>query len=416
VLSPVFPDAPSDGDRLRLYHWLEALGERHEVHLACFIDPLRRADLGASALGTRLRSVHKVPWSRWRRRWAAGLRLLGPLPAGVSALTSKKMRILVDGLLTGDATDGFAKKKAPFDAVLSYRLKMAPYALRFKGPRFLDFTDSMTRYTERRAVDLALHRRPLKAVFARIQAARLAGYEAWCAGQFDVGFFNATQDCEAMQAMHPAAVASLKIAANGVDVGGLRRVQSRRTSSGPKDSVCELLFIGHLAYPPNIDAVEWFARKVLPLVQARIAQAVFTVVGGDAAPGLLALASFPGVRFVGFASDIRPYLSRAALSVCPVRTGAGRQNKLLEAFAAGLPAVGTSLAAEGAQAHDQEHMLIADGPEAFANAVVRLMEQPELGLRLAEQAQDLVRRLYVWPTNAAILEDAMLSVTRRCLW
>jgi glycosyltransferase involved in cell wall biosynthesis len=406
VLSPVFPDAPSDGDRLRLYHWIAELGPRHEIHLACFVDPARAEDFGGSDLGPRLRSVHTVAWPLWRRRLAAGPRLAGPLPSGVAACASGAMARLVDALLEGPPGGG-----APFDAVLAYRLKMAPYALRFKGPRFLDYTDSMTRYMERLAADCALRRRPLRAAFARVQARRLAAYEAWCAGNFDAGFFNSSQDCEAVQAMRPSLGRNLRVAANGVEAESF--APPRRSLR--KDPF-ELLFVGHLAYPPNADAVAWFAREVLPLVRAREPRAFLTVVGGGASPALAALAALPGVRFTGFVSDTRPYLWRAAVGLCPVRTGAGRQNKLLEAFAAGLPAVATGLAAAGAEASDGEHLLAADGTSAFAGAVLRLLEDPRLGARLARKALALVRRTYVWPANAAVLEDAMLRATRRPLW
>jgi len=114
VLSPVFPDAPSDGDRLRLYHWIAELGRRHEVHLACFVDPSRAADLGPSSLGDRLRSVHRVAWPRRRRLLAAGARLLGPAPSGVAALASRAMRDLVDSLAAPAA--GVGPGRAAFDA------------------------------------------------------------------------------------------------------------------------------------------------------------------------------------------------------------------------------------------------------------------------------------------------------------
>lgn len=413
VLSPVFPDAPSDGDRLRLYHWIAQLGARHEVHLACFVDPSRAADRGPSGLGGRLRRVHTVAWPRRRRLLAAGARLLGPAPSGVAAMASRAMRDLVDSLAGPAAKAG--SDGPPFDAVLAYRLKMAPYALRFRGPRFLDYTDSMTRYTERRAADLTLRGGPVRAAFARVQAGRMAAYEAWCAGQFDAGFFNARQDCEAVQAMHPAAAGALHVAANGVDADAYRAPRQGLAKPAAK-APCELLFVGHLAYPPNADAVAWFATSVLPLVRARVPQAFFTVVGGDASPGLLALGALPGVRFAGFAQDTRPYLFRAGVSVCPVRTGAGRQNKLLEAFAAGLPAVATGLAAQGAEARDQEHVLVAGDAPSFADAVIRLLERPALGRRLARNASALVLRNYVWPANAAVLEGAMLGAMRRPLW
>lgn len=406
VLSPVFPDSPADGDRLRLFHWLQELARRHEIHLACFTDPSRSADGIPGGLADSLQSVHKVPWPGWKRRLAAGFRLLGPLPLSVASSQSADMRALVDTLLAQDNAGA-----RPFDAVLAYRLKMAPYALKFKGPRFLDYTDSMTRYNERRVLAQALEGRRLRAAFARFQARKLAAYEAWCAGQFDGGFFNSRQDCEAVRSMDSGAAKALQVAANGVDA---RHFKAPRAH--PDRDPHEILFIGHLAYPPNADAVDWFARQVLPLVRQRVPQAHLCVVGSDAPASLTELAAMPGLRFTGFAADTREHLWRAALSVCPVRSGAGRQNKLLEAFAAGLPAVATSMAAEGAEARAGLHLLVADNASDFADAVVRLLRDPGLGKGLAQRALGLLHGLYEWPANAGVLDRAMSRATQRPLW
>lgn len=419
ILSPVFPDAPSDGDRLRLHHWIEELGRRHELHLACFSDPARAADQGPGTLGRSLRSVHKIPLPRWRQRLAALLRLASSLPTGVAAAQDRRMARLMDSLIAGAAAAG-----RPFDGVLAYRLKMAPYALRHRGPRFLDYTDSMTRYSERRAAAATLARkRPgmglldprslrlaLEAAWLRVQSARLAAFEARCAGEFDLGFFNAVQDRDAVAAMRPSAARNLSVAANGVDSARFRRPASAR-----RDPL-EMLFVGHLAYPPNADAVLWFADAILPLIRAREPRAFLTVVGSDAPPAVAALREREGVVLAGFAADTRPLLWRAAVSVCPVRSGAGRQNKLLEAFAAGLPAVSTTLAAQGAEAVAGRELLVADEPQAFADAVFSLMKRPALGRGLATRAAGLVRRRYVWAANAAAMERAMDRACQRPLW
>lgn len=403
VLSPVFPDSPADGDRVRLFHWLRELGKRHQVTLACLADPGREADLGAGTLGGALKAVHRVSWPRRRRFAAAAWGWLQGRSLNVSSARSGAMQRLVDRLI--------ADEPGGFDAVLAYRLKMAPYALRFKGPRFLDYCDSMTRYTERRVVGLALRGRILAAALYRREAQRLAGEEAWMAGQMDGAFFNARQDAEAVRAMAPQAAKRLHVAANGMEA---QAPAARREAQGK--GACGLVFVGHLAYPPNSDAVEWFVREILPKVQADEPKATLTVVGGGASAALRRLAVRPGVRFAGFAPVTLPHLLDAQVSVCPVRSGAGRQNKLLEAFAAGIPCVATSLAADGAEAADGRHLLVADTPAAFAAQVLRLLRQKALGRRLAAQARRLLARHYVWRANAAGLERAMQSATRRHLW
>ena len=405
VLSPVFPDSPCDGDRLRLFHWLRLLGKRHRLTLLCLTDPRRAADAGPSALGKALADIQRVPWPKGRRLLSAALSLPGSAPATVAAAAAPDLARAMDRLVEAAAAAG-----RPFDAVFAYRLKMAPLALRFRGPRFLDYCDSMTRYTERRAAALALEGQGLRAGFQRVQARRLAAWEARCAREFDAGFFNARQDAEAVAGMAPSASRGLHVAANGVDARAFRP-----PAPAPRRGKT-IVFVGQLAYPPNSDAVLWFAAKVLPLLLAQDPELVFEVVGGGAPKALRALEGRPGLRFTGFVADTRPHLWSAAVSVCPVRTGAGRQNKLLEAFAAGTPCVATPLAAAGAEAGHGRHLLVAADPAAFAAAVLQLCRRPALGRRLARQAHGLLGKLYRWEANARVLERTMTRAARRPLW
>jgi glycosyltransferase involved in cell wall biosynthesis len=399
VLSPVYPDAPRDGDRVRLWHWLEYLGRRHQVHLSAFGDPMRegRAD------GLLLHKIEVIHQSAWDRRLAAAWRLFSGMPVSVTSAVSSAMTRAVDQAIEDAEAAG-----KPFDACFCYRLKMAPYALRFRGPRVLDYTDSLTRYAERRAAVLKLEGRGLAWRWWKRQAEQTAAYEAWAAGQFDAGFFNSHQDCEAVRAMAPAFADELSVAANGVSIPAASHQRPASSSV--------ISFVGHLAYPPNAEAVGWFATQVLPLVQAQRPDAEFHVIGGDAPARLRALEGRPGLRLLGPVKDVAVALRASAVSVCPVRTGAGRQNKLLEAFAAGIPAVATGFSAAGAEAEDGRHLLVADEPAAFAAAVLRLLAQPALGQRLSRQARALVQRLYRWPANAAALEKTLLGAQRRALW
>jgi glycosyltransferase involved in cell wall biosynthesis len=308
-----------------------------------------------------------------------------------------------------EAIEDAAAAGKPFDACFCYRLKMAPYALRFRGPRVLDYTDSLTRYAERRAAALRLEGRPLAARWWKHQAEQTAAYETWVAGQFDAGFFNSRQDCDAVRAMAPAFADKLHVAANGVAGSA---AEGKRPAKAPP----VISFIGHLAYAPNAEAVEWFATRVLPLVREQVPAAELHVIGGDAPGWLQGLAGTPGLRFLGPVKDVAPALRASALSVCPVRTGAGRQNKLLEAFAAGVPAVASSFSAAGAEAVDGKEVLVADTPQAFAQAVLALLEDRALGRRLAHRAQALVKRVYRWPVNAAALESRLRQAQRRALW
>jgi glycosyltransferase involved in cell wall biosynthesis len=344
-----------------------------------------------------------VSWPRWRKAFSAGLGLLGGQSINVNSAASGAFAGLVDTLM-GEA----AARRKPFDAVLAYRLKMAPYALRFRGPRFLDYTDSLTRYVERRATQALLEGRSLAAKALRWQAQKLAAYEAWVPGHFDGLFVNAATDAQALRAMAPRQARRIHVAANGVD----EQLRPKASIQARARAGAKLLFVGHLAYAPNIEAVLWFVQEILPLILAQRPDATFEIVGGDAPDSILKLTASAGVRLHGYQKDTLPFLASAAVSVCPVRTGAGRQNKLMEAFACGLPAVATSLAALGAEAQDQKHLLAADSPGDFAGAVLKLLAKPALGARLAKEAASLVKAKYDWSRNARTLESVLVRETR----
>jgi polysaccharide biosynthesis protein PslH len=156
-----------------------------------------------------------------------------------------------------------------------------------------------------------------------------------------------------------------------------------------------LLFVGTLGYLPNEDAVLYFCRQILPLLRSRSPRPVqLDVVGTGPTAALLALAGTPGVRVTGFAPDLAPWYQQADAVIVPLRAGGGTRIKLLEAFAHMRPIVSTSLGLEGIEAAAGEHLLIADEPDTFAAACLRLMREPAVGQRLTANAAELLRRRY----------------------
>jgi sugar transferase (PEP-CTERM/EpsH1 system associated) len=383
VLSPIVPDAPSDGDRLRIHYFMRELSRRHELVLACFSDPARPSDNDLGALKGITSEIHRVPMPRSMQWLNAGMRGWGQSPANVSAYASREMRALVDGLLT----------YVEFDGVLCYRLRMAPYAMRARLPRLLDYTDSLTRYMERRAVQAS----GLKRWIWGREAAKLAAYEQFCAWQFKACLMNSENDAETLRAMAPGS--NVVTVSNGVDFSHLKPGKFMRDPD-------RLVFVGNLAYPPNVEAVRWFVQDIFPMIRAERPKARFSIVGGHAPASLASLGQRPGVEFKGFAADFRPLLWDAAVSVCPVRLAAGRQNKILDAFACQTPVVATSLTASGCEAKDGKELLTADTAEEFAAKTLRLMARPALGKALASRAYSFVKRHYAWGRSAHLIESA----------
>lgn len=159
-----------------------------------------------------------------------------------------------------------------------------------------------------------------------------------------------------------------------------------------------ILFIGSFRHKPNIAALEWFVRTVLPRVRAARPDARLVVVGSDPPP-LHTFGSAQGLELRGFVEDIREPLSRYAALVCPILTGSGVRVKLLEAFASGIPAISTRLGAEGITREDGELCFIADDSAGFAERVLAVLNEPERAAAMAERARREVERK--WDAAAA---------------
>lgn len=159
--------------------------------------------------------------------------------------------------------------------------------------------------------------------------------------------------------------------------------------------ICEpepntMVFVGGFKHTPNIDACVWFVRDIFPRVKARVPQAKFRIVGSGPTQEVLDLGRVDGVEVVGFVKDTREPLSKAAISVAPLRYGAGMKGKVVEALSMGLPIVTTSFGAQGLEAQDGRHMRIADDAQMFAEHVIDLLTAPSLAESMGNAGKELV--------------------------
>jgi len=168
-----------------------------------------------------------------------------------------------------------------------------------------------------------------------------------------------------------------------------------------------LLFIGGYNHTPNVDAVVWFVRDVLPKVVAEIPDITLTLLGANPPDSVLALES-ERVRVPGFLHDVEPYFTRSRVFVTPVRFGAGMKGKIGQSLGYGLPVVSTSVGVEGFGLKDGENCLVADSDSAFAGAVVRLYRDRELWQKLSTAGVAAVA-----PFTPAAIRPRMLSLLRR---
>jgi glycosyltransferase involved in cell wall biosynthesis len=172
----------------------------------------------------------------------------------------------------------------------------------------------------------------------------------------------------------------------------------------------DIVFVGGYQHGPNVDAVQYFVSEIMPLLRKRLPGVHFHAVGSKAPAEILALAS-KDVFITGFVEDLESLLDQMRVSVAPLRYGAGIKGKIGTAMAVGLPVVATSLAAEGMSLSDGENILVADGAEAFADAVTKLYQDETLWNRISHKG--LVFAENAWGAEAAwkILHDILIDLS-----
>ena len=150
-----------------------------------------------------------------------------------------------------------------------------------------------------------------------------------------------------------------------------------------------LLFLGSFRHIPNVEALEWFVTQVFSKVLAKRPSVRLILIGSDAPPRH-SLPDIPNIELVGFVDDVRVPLGDFAVFICPILTGSGVRVKLLEAFAAGIPVVSTTIGAEGLTERHGDICALADSPEEFAERTLELLGEPSTAARMAERARSEV--------------------------
>lgn len=191
---------------------------------------------------------------------------------------------------------------------------------------------------------------------------------------------------------------------NGVDTAFF-------SPQGGEEEFPSLVFEGNQGFPPNADAARYFVREILPRVLKTFPDCRVRIVGRDPLPSTRALAS-ERVEVTGRVEDVRPYLDTASVFVCPMRTGSGIKNKILQAWAMAKPVVATPIAVGGLRVRHGENITVAKNPAAFAGEVVHLLNDPRRRRELGEQSRETVLSRFTWQQQATALEAIVAGEVR----
>ncbi|MBV9930717.1 MAG: TIGR03087 family PEP-CTERM/XrtA system glycosyltransferase [Alphaproteobacteria bacterium] len=369
------PFPPDRGDKIRSWHILRHLAGLGRVHLACFADDAAdAAHLPAlrQALGGRLGEAH-VEIRRTRKALAAARALLTAKPLSLTLFASPMIHRFVHRMLA----------KPEVESVFTFSGQMAQFVPARPRQRWvMDFVDMDSAKFEAYAGGGG----PLAAMYRR-EAKRLFAFERGVAARADASLFVSEAEAALFRARANLPLANIQALSNGVDVD-FYDPAAVAPAAAPQPLI---VFTGQMDYQPNVDAVLHFAAETLP----RLMRGTFAIVGRNPPDAIRRLAS-DRVIVTGAVPDVRPWLAAADVVVAPLRIARGIQNKVLEAMAMARPVVATQAAFEGIEAEPGRDLLVADGADAQAGAIQRLLDHPDKAAALGNAARRRIEQAYRW--------------------
>lgn len=392
-LSHFCPFPPVGGASQRSFNLLRYLSQSHEICLVI----LNHHDKTTECLHDCRRELKKyceeveiwpLPYPRRSLRWWGEL-CLNPFFSDPFAcrtrwsrrLAARWQRILhehPEALLHFDSSDlaGFARFGNGFRKVLNHHNCESAMAVR----RAKKETN------------------PIRKAYLWLQARKLAELEQKICHRFEVNTVVSELDAQLLRATAPQA--HIHVVENGTDT---TYFLPAKWEGEPRS----LVFAGSLRWYPNLSAIQFFGREIWPLLKQQIPDARLYLAGQSPPRWLAQWAGRQAdVILVASPADIRPWVARAAVFICPIVDGGGTRLKILDALAMGKTVVSTTIGCEGLGVRHGENILIADTPRDFASAVVRALGDELLRHRLGAAGRALVESKYSWQRIVGQLDQA----------
>jgi sugar transferase (PEP-CTERM/EpsH1 system associated) len=391
------PFPPDRGDKIRSHHILKALARLAPVHVACFMDDA--ADAAEEASLAALAASHCLVGRTKPVPLAALEAVATGKPVSIPAFASSRIARYVAETL----------RSRPISTLFVFSVQMAQYVpADFAGRVVMDFVDVDSAKFEAYAAKSA---QPLRTLYAR-EARLLARFEETIARRAHVSLLVTPEEAalfaSRIDQRDPPRIEAL---GNGIDAAFFdpagRSAAPEMLAGGP-----QIVFTGQMDYPPNVEAVEFFAREVMPAILAVHPASQFQIVGREPAAAVLALDGVNGARVRGRVPDVRPWLAGADLVVAPLLTARGVQNKVLEAMAMARPVLCTSAAATGIAARNGSEFSVADGADALAQAALALLSDTAASAAMGGAARQFVISRCGWDAVLAGL-PALAGFERR---
>ena len=383
-----FPYPPKRGGKIRPFNMIRHLSRSHEVTV-CSLSRSDTESAEAQGIAPFCAEFHLAQVNDRVQMLRMIASLPTPITASASYFHSARLARTINRLLA----------ESRFDLIFVHCSSVAQYVSDVRGIRkILDFGDM----DSQKWLEYAQYKPfPLSAGY-RWEGMRLHAEERQLARRFD--FCTATTRAEWETLKELAVDTPNDWFPNGVD----SEFFAPAVAAYDADTI---VFVGRMDYYPNQQSMFDFCANVLPRLRAQRPTVKLQIVGAAPSPAVWRLGELPGVTVTGSVADVRPYVTRAALTVAPLRIARGTQNKILEAMAMGVPVVCSHVAARGVDAVSGTHLLATGTPEETCAAILGILEHPRERARLADAARARVLSHHAWANSMKRL-DAIID---RCL-
>ena len=396
-VASVYPYPPNSGHRIRNYNLLKRLGEKNNLHLRLLVHeaPSEEDLLGLAPFVKSLRYYVQPEIGAFAKPFKGIAYWLRGIPPDLRFSMNQSMMEELSVFFRKNHVDILQIE----DPAMALYVQAVPAGQNVK--KVLTFHDINFKKFERIAnLEPSLKRKLRLMLHSRM----MRTWEPKFSENFDLCVTMSDVD----KALLSSANANLRIQSipNGVDT-----VEFEVLEENDSKLMYHILFVGNMDYRPNIEAVNFFVKQVMPLLDKDMPNYVFWIVGINPRDEVMALRN-EKIHVTGRVPDVHPYYENAQVVVVPLFAGGGTRLKILEALSLGRPVVSTTIGAEGLDLIPGEHILIADTPQDFHEAIEALVKDPAFRENLVLRGRDCVVSLYDWDAIADTLEKLYLSLIR----
>jgi polysaccharide biosynthesis protein PslH len=392
-ISHILPYPPKGGVVQRSYNLIKEISKKHEIYLLAF-NHEQRSDFEDSI--DNLRQICKeveiinLPINNFRKYRLAITSFFSLNPYTARWLRNNKFKSLIR-----ESIKKFAIEVLHFDSI-----DIAEY---IKGvgelPKILNHHNIESQMMFRRFLK---EKNLFKKIYFFWEAIKLKIYEKKMCLKFDYNLTVSDLDKERLKKICPGI--KIEVISNGVDIDYFKP-QNNNVEVGT------LIFAGGMSWYPNRDAMLFFCKNIWLILKKYWPEVKVNIIGSNPPNFILKLSQQdPNLIAHGFVEDVRPYLEKAHVYVCPIRDGGGTKVKILDALAMGKPVVAHPVAVEGIDLEPEKQVLLASTPQEFAQQIIRLFRDKNLCDLLSKNGRNLVVEKYGFKKIGDKLSKVYLSL------